>query len=252
MKIKIIIAAHKPYWMPEDNIYVPVQVGAFGKNSIGFTRDDTRDNISLKNPYYNELTGLYWGWKNIDCDCIGLVHYRRHFCLNGKRKLMENILNGTEAEQLLSNNDIIVPKKRNYRIETLESHFNHVKLSLDSDLPMLRSAIDKVSPEYLDSFDRCIKRTWGHMFNMFVMNKDYADKYCEWLFAVLGELEKTIDTSQKIHPARRRIIGYLAEFMLDIWLDKTKYPYKEIDTVFLEKQNEVKKIFKFFIRKFRR
>ena len=31
MDIKVIIAAHKQYWMPDDKIYVPVQVGAEGK-----------------------------------------------------------------------------------------------------------------------------------------------------------------------------------------------------------------------------
>ena len=29
--IKIIVAAHKPYAMPKDGIYVPVQVGSAGK-----------------------------------------------------------------------------------------------------------------------------------------------------------------------------------------------------------------------------
>ena len=36
--IKIIIAAHKPYAMPEDEIYLPVQVGSQEKESIGFQR----------------------------------------------------------------------------------------------------------------------------------------------------------------------------------------------------------------------
>ncbi|WP_292018474.1 DUF4422 domain-containing protein [Megasphaera sp. UBA4382] len=30
MSIKIIVAAHKPYWMPSDPVYLPVQVGAEG------------------------------------------------------------------------------------------------------------------------------------------------------------------------------------------------------------------------------
>ena len=37
------------------------------------------NNISEKNPYYCELTGLYWAWKNLDAEYIGLVHYRRYF-----------------------------------------------------------------------------------------------------------------------------------------------------------------------------
>lgn len=48
MDIKIIVAAHKPYWMPEDEIYLPLQVGKAGKPGIGFQGDDNGDNISEK------------------------------------------------------------------------------------------------------------------------------------------------------------------------------------------------------------
>lgn len=59
MDIKILVAAHKKYWMPDDDVYMPLQVGAEGKESLGYTPDNTGDNISSKNPNYCELTGLY-------------------------------------------------------------------------------------------------------------------------------------------------------------------------------------------------
>ena len=59
LNIKILIAAHKPYWMPTDDVYLPVHVGAEGKESIGYTPDNTGDNISNKNPHFCELPGLY-------------------------------------------------------------------------------------------------------------------------------------------------------------------------------------------------
>ena len=49
-KIKIIVASHKKYRMPEEDMYVPVQVGAKGRKDIGMLRDDSGDNISEKNP----------------------------------------------------------------------------------------------------------------------------------------------------------------------------------------------------------
>lgn len=79
MDIKILVAAHKKYWMPSDDVYMPLQVGAEGKESLGYTPDNTGDNICSKNPNYCELTGLYWAWKNLDCQYIGLCHYRRYF-----------------------------------------------------------------------------------------------------------------------------------------------------------------------------
>ena len=54
-EIKIIIASHKKYQKPAENIYLPVQVGAEGKEKIdGYTQDNTGENISIKNPNYCE------------------------------------------------------------------------------------------------------------------------------------------------------------------------------------------------------
>ena len=253
MDIKIIIAAHKKYEMPKDSIYMPIHVGAEGKEPIGFIGDNTGDNISTKNPNYCELTGLYWGWKNLNCDYIGVAHYRRHFSVKKKgNRPIDSVITGEEAEKILKEYDLILPKRRNYYIESLESHFNHVKFAKSTDLPMLRAAIDSVSPEYVPFFDKNMKKTEGHMFNMFIMKKNLADQYCTWLFTVLAELEKVIDLSTDYHPARRRMLGYLAEFMLDIWVEKNGIQFKEVNTIFLEKQNEIKKIYKFIIRKFRK
>jgi len=77
--IKVIVAAHKKYEMPKDKMYVPVQVGAEGKKDIGYTKDNTGDNISSKNSMYCELTGLYWAWKNLDADYIGLALIKNFF-----------------------------------------------------------------------------------------------------------------------------------------------------------------------------
>ncbi|MCC8060610.1 MAG: DUF4422 domain-containing protein [Clostridiales bacterium] len=253
MDIQIIIAAHKKYRMPEDNIYLPVHVGAEGKESIGYVPDNTGDNISGKNANYCELTGLYWAWKNVHADYIGLAHYRRHFSASGrKRDPFDSILNKEQAEELLQRNDIILPKRRNYYIDTLQSHYNHVKLALDSDIPTLGKVINEKYPDYLPAFDKCMNRTWGHMFNMFIMKRELANEYCSWLFDILAELENRVDMSPEIHPGRRRVIGYLSEFLIDIWIEKNGYSYKEIKTVFMERQNEVKKVYKFLIRRFRK
>lgn len=252
MKVCIVIATHKKYRMPEDSIYCPVHVGSAEKDSIGYQRDDDGENISKKNPCYCELTGLYWAWKNAEFDYLGLAHYRRHFSVSKKGKdPFDNILTAEELEILLRNNDILLPKKRMYYIETLESHFNHIRVTLDEDLGILRNAIMKVDASYVSAFDKCIARRGGHMFNMFIMKKEYANSYCKWLFDVLFTVEEKVNLSTEIHPSRRRIIGYLAEFMLDIWIERNKMPYKEINTVFMERENEVRKIYKFLIRKFR-
>ena len=59
-KVKIIVATHKKYKMPDDEIYLPLHVGCEGKEKIGYQLDNSGENISNKNATFCELTGLYW------------------------------------------------------------------------------------------------------------------------------------------------------------------------------------------------
>ena len=49
MDLKVLVATHKKYWMPEDACYLPLHVGREGKNDLGYVGDNTGDNISNKN-----------------------------------------------------------------------------------------------------------------------------------------------------------------------------------------------------------
>ena len=127
--VKLIVATHKKYQMPKDSLYLPLQVGSEGKKELGYEKDNNGDNISLKNPYFCELTGLYWAWKNLKSDYIGLVHYRRYFTLNNKKMKNEQekfnkVLNMNETQKILENTDIILPKKRKYYTITKEGKKN--------------------------------------------------------------------------------------------------------------------------------
>ena len=73
--IKIVIATHIQCELPQNDMYLPLHVGAEGKESLGYQKDSVGDNISKKNPSFCELTGLYWAWKNLDVKYLGLVHY---------------------------------------------------------------------------------------------------------------------------------------------------------------------------------
>ena len=65
MDLTIYTLTHKHFTKPDDNMYVPLQVGTAIDSPLGYLRDDTGDNISALNGYYSELTGLYWIWKNV-------------------------------------------------------------------------------------------------------------------------------------------------------------------------------------------
>ena len=254
--IKIIVATHKEYFMPSDEIYLPVHVGSAGKESIGYQRDDSGENISEKNPYFCELTGLYWAWKNLQADFVGLIHYRRFFSTKGilARKntpLDELYLSKQEAQNLLENYDIIVPKKRKYYIETLYSHYANTMHG--EHLDETRKIISEICSEYVDSFDSAMKDRSGYMFNMFVMPKDLMSKYCSWLFGILFELEKRI-SADKYSSFHARFYGRVSEILFNVWLrqyqKEKSLKIKELPFIYGEKINWFKKGSAFLMAKF--
>lgn len=248
MDIKIIVATHKNYRMPKDDMYVPIQVGAEGKIALGYQPDNVGDNISYKNSNYCELTGLYWAWKNLKADYIGLSHYRRHFKSPVKSKdKFEKIARKSDIEQLLQNNKIIVPNKRNYYIETIYSHYAHTLH--EEDLICTRSVIEKMYPDYLLSFDDVMKNKSAHMFNMMIMKKELLDKYCNWLFDILFEVEKELDVSD-YNDFEARVYGRISEILLDVWIQKNGLCYKEMPVIHMEKVNWLKKGTSFLMAKF--
>lgn len=241
MNIKILVAAHKHYWMPDDSAYLPLHVGAEGKPDLGYTKDNTGDNISGKNANFCELTGLYWAWKNLDADYIGLVHYRRYFTRKEVRNVQskkEQILRTAEWEKLLSEHNVVVADKRKYYIETNRSHYNHAHPAIGLD-ETERIILEKY-PEYSTAFTQVMNRTWAHMFNVFVMRRDLYDAYCEWMFAILFELEKRLDISD-YDTFQARVFGFVSELLLDVWLEKNQIAYKEQNVSFMEPQNWIKK-----------
>ena len=244
--VKIIVATHKQYWMPDDPVYLPLQVGAAGKEDLGYTPDNTGDNISVKNANYCELTGLYWAWKNLDCEYLGLAHYRRHYTVLKGTGDRRDILTLDQARVLLSDVDVLLPTKRNYWIETNYQQYVHAHHS--EDLDETRKIIEEKYPEYIPFYDKSMKQTTGHRFNMFIMKKELADAYCTWLFDILFELEKRLDISS-YSPNDQRVFGFVSERLLDIWLNKNGIKSQDIPYIFLEKENWITKGANFIIRK---
>lgn len=244
---------HKPYKTPEESVYLPLQVGAEGKDSIlGLVCDNTGENISAKNPTYCELTGLYWAWKNLDADAIGLVHYRRYF--TGKSRsyrkahannLMDCVLTTAEAGDLMEAYDIVVPTKRKYYIESLYSHYAH---TLDAKhLDLAQEIIHSKCPEYDAACKKVYASTWGYMFNMCIMRRTYLDAYCKWLFPILADLEDAMQDDLKSMSAfEARLFGRVSEILFNVWLLKEEESkdaprVKEVATMHMEPVNWLKK-----------
>ncbi|PJM78278.1 DUF4422 domain-containing protein [Bifidobacterium scaligerum] len=250
----VAVATHKQYRMPNDSIYLPVQVGKELHKDVdlGFTGDDTGDSISNLNAWYSELTALYWIWKNVDSRYKGLVHYRRHFATKHKGLLLSRdrfdyIIGGDEVRALLKQSDILLPKKRRYYIETMYSHYAHTLPS--EQLDETRRILEMHAPEYVSAFDSVMHRRGAHMFNMFIMSREKLDEYCSFLFPILDALVDRIDPDKYGSAFQARYPGRVSELLLDVWLLTKNYSYIEVPTISPEPVNWAKKGGSFLLAK---
>lgn len=247
MKGIVVVAAHKEYWMPEEECYLPVQVGRIhAKKRLDFVGDDTGIEISKKNGGYCELTGLYWAWKNCSGDFLGLVHYRRHFSLYTRSQqkrigIERSILTEKQLESLLGQYQVILPKKRRYYIESVYEHYIHTHYR--EPLDETRNIISQYYPEYLETFDLVMGRRSASMFNMFVMKWQNADAYCQWIFQVLERLEERIDTS-RYSAFQARVYGRISELLLNVWVEYQEMEAAYLPVVYLESPMFVRKAFR--------
>lgn len=256
--VVVAVIAHKPYRIPKDPIYLPLHVGATLHPEVlpEWAQDNDGDNISVRNPAYSELTGLYWLWKNVNATYKGIVHYRRHFATQNivrrlfTRDRFNRIAREHEICGLLQDHDILVPKKRNYYIETVYSHYIHTIQDGENQLINTRAVIKEHEPSYIPAFDLVMASRKAHMFNMLIMSQEKLDEYCSWLFPILEQLDRRIDSSN-YDAFNMRYPGRISEMLLDVWLKTKGYEYKELPVLNTEPVNWWKKGTSFLMAKFR-
>lgn len=168
------------------------------------------DNIDFLNPWYCELTGLYYLWKHVDDDIVGLEHYRRYFVNDNG-----NLLSEYEIREILKDHDVICNKY---------TYPKNMK-------PMTYLIANKTTKSYIGVFVNYIKdiklrdyliyrlnnATNFCACNMFISKKDVIDNYMTWLFDIL------IEIPAKDFYNKPRVIGYMAEFLFGFWLEYNGY-----------------------------
>lgn len=164
-------------------------------------------------------------------------------CRNRK---FDIILDEDSIIELIKKYDVILPKKRNYYIETVWSHYKNAHNI--SDLEETRKIIAEKFPEYLMSFDQVMKGKKLHLYNMFIMKKKDFDQYCNWLFEILFELENRIDISQYDN-YQKRVFGFISERLFNVWLEYNRLRKFGVNVINLEKINWIRKILSFLNRK---
>ena len=214
MSVKIYTMTHKKFDVPNDPMYVPLQVGAEGKEPLGYVRDNTGENISALNCYYSELTGVYWIWKNdTESDIVGVCHYRRYL-LNEKGVMFRK----EEIEKLLSEYDCLTS-----RLLTLDFsyHYGFSDNHNVRDLDVTGEVIREKYPEDYPLFEKLVHENHTYFGNICVMKKPLFDAYCAWLFDIFAEVRKRIDIDS-YDSYHKRVFGFVSEFLLYVWVTKHK------------------------------
>ena len=252
-KCSILVILHKEYKFPDlPSIFRPIQVGFEPSINKSYLRDNCGDHISDKNTSFCELTALYWAWKNLDADILGLCHYRRYFGSPSSlwfrilREKKDLLITAPQIEIMLKGYDVILPKKRHYWIETRESQYAHAHHI--EDLRCIGDILVERYPEYVPDWKWMLGTRSGHICNMFIMRRELVDAYCTWLFDILFEAERRLDITS-YSDKDKRVFGYLGERLLDVWIHKNGLRYTEVPMVNLEKQHWIKKGTDFIKRK---
>ena len=244
-----------------ESIYQPIMAGnAILSDNRTITGDDTGENISVKNPYYSELTGIYWVWKNTKQDITGSCHYRRFFtaqpepflyklkrifyypvALYKKRYgliytkntdlFVPKILNQQELNDLLNQYDAILPQARKLKY-TVETHYRRYHDL--NDLNLLETILTEKYPEYLDAFHDVLRGKRLFANNMFVLKDKHFQEFMTWWFDLLFEFERRIDLNNYTD-YQKRILGFMAERLLTVWFKKRQLNSIELPVIYFKK-----------------
>lgn len=165
------------------------------------------DNIDALNPWYCELTALYWMWKNSDADLVGLEHYRRFFC--SARSERSRMGSDEAADHLSRHQAIVTEYSHGPKYTAMQWFKDSGKIG---DLNTFLGVNRDIATDITDYMSR-------HTLiqcNMFIARKEIIDDYCTWLFPRL----KAYDEKAGLTDGNRRIDGYLSEHIFGLWLER--------------------------------
>ena len=226
--IKLFVCCHQQSLVPKHPLLVPIQVGAAlsDQRFPGFISDNTGENISQKNRSYCELTAQYWAWKNADADFYGFFHYRRYLYPDTPAKYpyrlertadldtLNRLGYGTFSDQI-QKYDIIVPKGENMYLPVRE-HYAKAKFHHEKDLRLVENIVREKYPAYIPAMERYLSGSICYFGNIYIMRKAVFQDYCAWLFDILAEFDRQVDTTG-YSAQELRVDGYLAERLLGVY-----------------------------------
>ena len=259
--IKLYDCYHKQTRILKNDIVYPIQVGKQLSNiKLDMQGDNTGDNISEKNPFYNELAGTYWIWKNVKADIVGVFHYRRYLnFINRDTKeyyLTDNILQKygickNQIKNIMGNCDIIVPQKTKKTKVSIYEYYK--KEHIINDLDVVIDIVKKMYPSKVGLINTYFyHNSQMYVGNILISKKEIFDIYAKWLFDILFEVEKQIQNGVSLrNDYQQRVYGFLAERLTGLFLQlNPQYAVKEVPMLFI--LEDAKKWKKYKMRRLRK
>ena len=221
--VSLFVVSHKKVkHILKEPGYKYISVGGHYRDD--YNDNDGKDNISEKNPYYCELTATYWIWKNCDSNYVGLLHYRRLF---GKRilGLFFKPAKIGKLKELATVNDAVLSKPYPFKKKTAKQHYIEARGS--EELDATEEVIKVRFPKYLPYWNEVMNSHSIHACNIIFCKKEVFDRYCEFLFPLLNEVEKKLGNIDRVY-------GYISEWLLDVFVKGENLQYKEYNVVFMQ------------------
>lgn len=217
-RLRVYVVMHRLVPAPVDPAYAPILVGPKACVAPPTLLTDRRgDNIARRNPFYCELTALYWAWKNDDLpDYVGMCHYRRYLYLPGTEGF-RGVLTGEHILSLMQDCDILLPEavplSTNLATQFCEHHGKRPLFALEK-------VMQQYAPESLDAFYRVMAGNKAYFYNIFVMRREAFAAYMTWLFPLLFATEQEMGgfTADGRDRYQQRLGGFLAERLLNVYV----------------------------------
>lgn len=227
-------------------VFHPIFTGEVNKKLVTDALQDSRgENIFEKSRVYGELSAYYWVWKNLQNistdsragllsrqlkpDYVGFCQFYHFFDFTADSKVFApfNLIYLDEFTKLFKNYteenvlefaqgyDVVVPAKIPLATTLYEEYLkNHKK----EDLDLATEVIKELYPDYAAAVNTAMTANFMYPLGNFLMKREIFNDFCEWLFTILGEVEKRIDWNN--YGRYRDIVSssFAAERFLNIWL----------------------------------
>lgn len=215
---------HKRFWAYNSDIFIPIQLGKkFTNFDLGILSDDTGDNITDKNPNFNELTAMYWVWKNYPVlDYVGFYHYRRYLYLqefvpNNGDNILNLICDDSKVTESINKYDIILPHKIDFKQFNLADQYIYCHIKEDWQI-MMDVLLEKYPDYRQDAIQVFYNNTSAYLYSMFIMRYDLFTEYMTWLFDILFEVEKRVKINP--YPYQSRVFAFMGERLLNLFVNR--------------------------------